>query len=196
MGKYVTCYCGNNNQALISLVDKLIEKNFGWLPQMYYDDFYSIASKVVWDCERQYEKSKKTQFKTFLTGCLTRKFKSQITYMNREKRKCRDCNGNLLLDISMNIVDEESGIEFGDTLVGSSDVFDSIGTAPEEFGVNMQKYLNSLTKQQKDIALLVSKGFTPSDIQKTLGISNERYQTQWNKMTTLRKTACLCEERK
>ena len=59
MGKYVTCYCGNNNQALISLVDRLIEKNFGWLPQMYYDDFYSIASKVVWDCERQYKKSKK-----------------------------------------------------------------------------------------------------------------------------------------
>ena len=67
MGQYVDFYCGNNNKELKKIVDPIIMIHFGWLAQKDYDDFYSIASQVVWDCEKRFneEKIKNKNFKSF-----------------------------------------------------------------------------------------------------------------------------------
>ena len=197
MGKYLEYYCENNNRRLNQLVDKILERHFGWLPQKDYDDMYSIAGQTVWQCEMQFNKQKKTKFKTFLTSCLLKKFKTRITYCNRSKRKLKDKDGNPIQDISLNtIVDEENGVEFSEMLVGDMDVFEQIKSVKDGFGVNTQRYMGRLTNQQQEIALLVSQGYTPLEIQNKLCIDSKRYQSQWDKMTSLRKTACLCKERK
>lgn len=197
MGKYVDYYCKCNNQNLIKVVNRIIEKHFGWLPQKDYDDMYSIAGKVVWDCEKKFDSHKRIKFSTYLTSCLIKKFKSYITYLNRSKRKCKDINGNPLCDVSINsIIDETNGTEMNDVLVGSMDIFEDLTLYEENFGINVQQYFNLLTKQQQDIAMLISQGYKPQEIMGRLNISKDRYNSQWGKMTSIRKTGCLYKERK
>ena len=196
MGKYVDYYMNNNGEKLYKIVNAIIQKNFGWIPQKDYDDFYSIAGQVVWNCEQHYNKNS-SKFSTYLTSCLLRKFKSRITYSNRDKRKLKDVNGNPIPDISINaIADEENGTKIEEILVVYMDDFNDTVPIRERFGADVQQYISRLTKQQQEIALLIAQGYTPIEIQDELGLSGERYQEQWNKMTSLRKTAILCKERK
>lgn len=168
MGKYVDYWmaCGRLN----NLTYKIIQNSFGWLPQKDYDDFYSIATKVLWDCERKYSHSKKTEFKTYLIGCLNRKFKSQITYMNRKKRN----SGTLDLSLEQLINDED------DTTVGD------MVSSNEEAAISkeMEHYLDCLTDKQRKIATLIMEGFDAQTIQQKLHISKEKYNKQWDKMTS------------
>lgn len=80
---------GNNGSTsrIEMVVDKIIKQSFPWISEKDYDDFYSIAAQVVWDCENKYDKSKNNNFHNFLVNCLSRKIKTRITYLNREKRK-------------------------------------------------------------------------------------------------------------
>lgn len=196
MGKYVNYYLENNARRLQGLTDRIIIKNFGWLPQMHYDDLMSIATVVVWDCEERYNKKKNTKFSTFLTGCLIRKFKSYITYLNRDKRTQKDDNGNPVADYSINqVIDEEKGVQICEILPdGNEDVFLKALTINDCFSDKMQIYIQSLTNQQRQIALLVADGYSPSEIEKMLEISHQRYHEQWGKMTSIKKTKVLCDE--
>ena len=51
MGQYSDFYCKDDNSQLRVIVDTIIRRNFNWLPQCEYDDFYSIAGQTVWYCE-------------------------------------------------------------------------------------------------------------------------------------------------
>ena len=100
MKSWVDFYCGNNNKELKKLVNKILISNFGWVASSEYDDFYSLAAQVIWSCEQNFSNDKNTSFNTYLISCLIRKIKTRITYMNRDKRKQKDIEGNLIADIS------------------------------------------------------------------------------------------------
>ena len=162
MGQYVDYYCKNNNKILNSIVDIIILKKFGWLPQKDYDDFYSIAGQVIWDCERRFDDCKGASFETFLIGCLGRKFKTRITYMNREKRN------NGIPDLSMEkMIDDES-----DTTIS-----DMIAVKPvQDIHFLAQRYIDSLPKMQRRVAELIIEGYDNKSIKNILGLSDKRFK--------------------
>lgn len=181
MGKYVDYYCKNENNRLKKIVDKIIARRFPWILYKDYDDYYSLAMTVVWDCEMKYTKDKGATFETFLIGCLERKIKSRVTYSNRKKRS------NGLSDLSIEkLIDDESNITLEDM----------IATPEEEMlSANVEEYLDSLTKRQMRIATLTMKGYSPEDIQEILHISKKKYKEQWETMTSLNQIMGLCKGR-
>lgn len=181
MGKYVDYYCKNENNRLKKIVEKIIARRFPWMPYKDYDDYYSLAMTVVWDCERRYKKDKGATFETFLIGCLERKIKSRVTYSNRQKRS------NGLSDLSIEkLIDDESNI-----------TLENMIAAPEEevLSANVEEYLDSLTRRQRQIAILTMKGCTPKDIQEILHINKRKYKEQWETMTSLTLLMGLCQGR-
>ena len=191
MGKYLDYYCSNNYKNLINLVDRIMITHFGWVPRKDYDDFYSIAGQVVWNCENKFNNSKNTSFKTYLRSCLIKKVKSRITYYNRHKRKLRDKVGNIIPDISINILtDDENGIELGDILADNTDLTEKM-PIQDQLSENVQIYFSNLTKKQQQIALLIMKGYTPAEIQSVLHISSGKYQEQLDKMTSYKNVSVL-----
>jgi len=77
MGTYLDFYCSDNNRELKKIVNPILMKQFGWIPQKDYDDFYGKMSDVVFDCEKHFssEKIKNKNFKSFLTACIRNKQK-------------------------------------------------------------------------------------------------------------------------
>lgn len=181
MGRYVDYYCKNENSQLKKIVDKIIARRFPWIPYKDYDDYYSLAMMVVWDCEMKFTKDKGATFETFLIGCLERKIKSRVTYSNRQKRS------NGLSDLSIEkLIDDESSLTFEDMIA-----------APEEeaLSTDVEEYLDSLTRRQRRIATLTMKGYTPKDIQEILHINKKKYKEQWETMTSLTQLMGLCQGR-
>lgn len=182
MEKYIDYYMRENNKKLKKITDNLIVKHFGWLPQMYYDDFYSIAGDVLWRCAQNFDGVKGAQFKTYLINCLIRKFKSRVTYMNRKRRN----SGSF--DVSLEkLIDDETGMTVGEMIADK---------APVEISENAQQYLNSLSKTQRRVAEMIMLGFDFSCIKKELHLSDRRFKTILQRMRTREKTIVFDERNK
>ena len=159
MGKYVDYYL--KNDKLKKMVDYIIAKSFGWLPQKDYDDFYSIAGTTVWYCEEHYDPEKNKSFHQYLVDSLHRKFKTQLTKLNRKKR------GGGVANLSLDkFIDENDDVTLGEMLA-AKDVPD--------LDILAQRYHDSLTKKQLQIAELMMQGYRDRDIKVILGMSNEQY---------------------
>ena len=172
-------YCKNNSQKLKQISDVIIGKQFPWLLQMHYDDFYSIADEVLWKCLQWFDDSKNAQFETYLINCLIRKFKSRITYMNRKRRNCG--SSEISLDA---IIDNESGTTIGETIADKP---------PVEISENTQQYLNSLSKTQRRVAEMIMSGFDFFSIKKELNLSDRRFNMVFQRMKAREKTVIFDE---
>ncbi len=183
MGQYVDYYCGNENERLKTIVSHIIKKKFGWLPEGYYDDFYSIAGEVVWKCEKNFDANKCQSFQTYLTSCLQRKIKSRITYINREKR------GGGVYNISLDaLVDDDSDTTLGELIPAQQKQSDVSESA--------QEYLDSLSKKQREVADLLMAGYTPKEIKHILHLSDKRYDMLLQRMRSDEKVGVLLRERR
>lgn len=161
MGKYIDYYCCNNR--LQNMVDHIIKKHFGWIPQKDYDDFYSIAGQAVWYCEKNFDESKGKNFEKYLVDSLYRKIKTQLTYNNRQKRN----NGMSALSL-------EAMIEDGDMclmgIVASEDASELL-----LYSDKMQLYLSRLSKLQKKVLFALADGYSSDEIKNALNISAKEY---------------------
>lgn len=184
MGKYVDFYCKDNNRELKKIVDPIIMKNFGWLAQKDYDDFYSMAANVVWDCEQKFDdqKVKSNNFKSFLSSCIHNKVKTQLTYMHRDKRVYKDCDGNPIYDTSIDMkIDDDDQLCIGDLLQSDFDMdailLENMGSVYSE---DVEEYLNSLSELPRKIAKLIMNGYSIGEIKKDLNLTDRQYQNCWN----------------
>lgn len=176
---YISYYGANNSQRLRQLSDVIINKQFPWLSQMYYDDFYSIAGDVLWKCVKNFDYTKGAQFETYLINCLIRKFKTQITYMNRKRRN----NGGINVSLDA-LIDDESGMTIGETIADKP---------PVEISENTQQYLNNLSKTQRRVAEMIMSGFDFFSIKKELHLSDRRFNTVFQRMKAREKTVIFDE---
>lgn len=174
---YVDFYCKNYNKELKRVVDKILLKKFPWLPQKYYDDFISTAARTVWYCEKRYDETRNNSFEKYLINSLQRKFKSELTHINRKKRKGE--NEDISLDA---YIEKEEKLTIFD-VVATKEVAD---IAPLT-----QRYLDSLTKKQRQIAELMMQGCNDRDIKAMLRMSNEQYEVAILNMKKDKKIAPL-----
>lgn len=179
MGKYIDYYCKDNCKELKRITDSILNRKFGWMPQMNYDDFYSIAGEVLWKCLQNFDDSKGARFETYLINCLIRKFKSRITYMNRKRRNCG--SSEISLDA---IIDDESGATISETIADKP---------PVEISENTQQYLNSLSKTQRQVAEMIMSGFDFYSIKKELHLSDRRFNAVFQRMKAREKTVIFDE---
>lgn len=152
-------YFKNDGKELKKLSDYIINKYFGWLPQKDYDDFYSIAGEVLWNCYEKFDNSKGAQFETYLINCLTRKFKTRVTYMNRQRR-----NGGSQ-DVSLDVLIEEKDTALVNLIASDSTV------EIETYSDKMVAYLKRLSKLQKQILFAIAEGYSNNEIMRVLKIS-------------------------
>lgn len=180
MGRYVDYYYADNR--LINLVNKILKCNYGWILSKDYDDYYSIAGTTLWYCEKHYDESRNNNFNNYLIDSLHRKFKSQITYRNRQKR------GGGLEEISLDQpIDCDEDITVGDLVVGDNGNFEIDG----DYSILTDRYLSSLTSMQRKVAELFMQGCNEREVKDILGLSNDRYKFIVVNMRNDRKLAPL-----
>ncbi|MEY8339477.1 hypothetical protein AALB16_15910 [Lachnospiraceae bacterium 62-35] len=180
MGKYVDFYCKDNNRELKKIVNPIIAKKFGWIPQKDFDDFYSIAGQTVWRCENSFHEKDGISFKDYLIPCINRKIKMLVTYMNRDKRmiKERDEEGNIIyvqaVSIDMPIGDKDD-CTLSEVIEDSFDMDKEIFGDQSECDTKIQMYLNHLSKRQRKIAELLIDAYEAGEIRRILHITEKEY---------------------
>lgn len=177
MGQYVDFYCGNENKELKKIVDPILAVKFGWIPQQEYDDFYSIASMVVWDCEKKFDSTKvKTEkFKSFVSGCIHNKIKTHITYINRDKRMPKDENGNPIHNTSLDAPVGENENDLRNMIASDFSVEDEVDIG-DSYRQCISDYLKNLSPIQYNIARMIMAGFTSSQIKEKLNLTDKQYE--------------------
>lgn len=176
MGQYVDFYCDNENKELKKIVNPILMRRFAWIPKKDYDDFYSIASEVVWDCEQKFDgkKVKTKKFKSFVSTCIHNKVKSLITHMNRDKRMVKDENGNPLHNSSLDApINDEDNATLGDYIDGEFCVEDEVlGDSNER----VECCLDALPNTQRKIIELKMRGISVEEVKQHLNLSNSEYE--------------------
>ncbi len=181
LGKYVEFYCGENNRELKKIVEPVLRNRFPWLAQKDYDDFYSIAAEVVWNCERRFDERRigNREFKSYVSACIRKRIKARLTYMHRQKRILKDGQGNPVYEISMDAPiggKEERCI--AELLPSGLDLDDVVLRRMGFYEERVNRYLAALTKTQREIVKMKMEGISPCDIRRRLGISDKKYEQQ------------------
>lgn len=184
MDQIVNSYYENNAKKLHEMADKILRK-FGGLSDKDKDDFYSLANEVFVDVMKRYDK--KQSFDGFLYSCLSNKFKSEITRLNRKKRQ-GDRNA-LSIDAS---IGEDDSMTIGDTIQSDFNIETILSEKMGEgFSEKTEEYLHSLSDPQQKIAKLIMKGYEAKDIKKMLNLTDEQYRLNWNVMASYEKKRVL-----
>ena len=162
-------YYSDNAKKLHRTVDKILCK-FGGLSGKDRDDFYSLANEVFVDVMKRYDASQ--SFDGFLYSCLSNKFKSEMTRLNRQKRKADRMSISLE---SMNNDDGEYSLL--DFIPSDFDTFDEAVKAQEygQYQDKVQMYISRLSNRQISILNFLIDGYKPCEIKNMLGISSREY---------------------
>lgn len=165
----LNAYYANNAKKLHKTVDRILCK-FGGLSDKDRDDFYSLANEVFVDVMKRYDSSQ--SFDGFLYSCLANKIKSEMTRLNRQKRKADRMS--ISLD-SMNNDDEECNLL--DFIASDFDTFDEAVKAQEygQYQDKVQMYISRLSNRQISILNLLIDGYKSNEVQKMLEISSREY---------------------
>jgi DNA-directed RNA polymerase specialized sigma24 family protein len=159
-------YYANEASELKKVVNLTIKQVCPGIPTMYFDEFMSVANKVMFDIYQTYDPDK-AEFRTFLISCLQKKFKSLLDKLNSKK------NGGGEATISID--DENNSLE--ETLPGNSNTErEAIGGMCSDYSEKVERFINSLTKQSRIIAEDVANGLSRKEIQEIRNITNKQYE--------------------
>lgn len=174
--KIVDYYCKDNMRQLKKVCIPLItNKN---VAQMEYDDLYSDALNVLIESVKDY-KGDKSKFSTYLIGNIKRSFYDWTRDRLRWKR-CNletDENGKVKKDGSglpipiKNIpldAPNDDGIDWSEKIVVEEN-------NNNEYSSGFIKYMNSLSKREKEIAKLIMQGYQLNEIQDILHIPEKKF---------------------
>lgn len=196
-------YCRDNMRQLKRICDPIIRSHN--LPNMYYEDLYTIAVDTIGKSLFTYDETK-SQFETYLVGNLKRKFNSWI------RDNTRGCRCNVLRDENGKIVKDENGInivisnisfdvpsedeidlkekidsKFNIENVKSKDIF-SIEDSFDDFCPKMKNYIRGLSKMQIRILEYLQNGYIEEEIVYKLNITIKTYRDCLNGIKSERNT--------
>lgn len=167
MNPIVTSYFQNNAKKLNNMVDKILYKLH--FIDIDKNDFYSLANEVFMYTVRDYEPPK--SFDGFLYSCLYKKFCSEMTRRNREKRKA----DRMSISIDTPVGDDKN-FTIGDMIIDDFTIEKEVFEKDEEgYSKQMLQYLNRLSTLQKEVLRLNIAGYLPGEIKEELHISEKQY---------------------
>ena len=197
-------YAGNNMKYLKKLCNPIIAKKN--LPEMFHDDLYSDAQKVLLESVHTYKKETKVPFEKYLQGNIAKSFWEWSRNSRRQKRcnyqygsdgkPLKDENGDSIIipDVSLDMPNED-GTDNAEKIPDKYDIFsdafmDDISNCNE----NIENYLNSLGKTERQIASLIATGYSPDEIKNELNLSDKQYRDYLSGMKSYDKKKFLIRE--
>lgn len=196
----VDLYFQNDGKKLYRMIDKvLIRLKFN----VVRSDFYSLGNEIFLDALCRYDE--KQDFNGFLYSCLDKKFKTEMTRRNRDKRCTKieveeeDENGKIITkkevvpDVCINApIGDKENSTYEDLIADKSTIEKKIFEENEEgYSSEMQKYLGRLSELQKEVLRLISIGFMPSEILEELHINQKMYEDCYNAIHSYRNISLL-----
>lgn len=169
------------------------------LPKSDYDDLYSNAGKTLVESARSFDENKEAEFKTYLTNNITNSFKQwyRDNYLRAKRSNLQMENGKIKL------VEDENGkkqpviikgISFDAPTIGEDETplaekLGSSTTIESEIALfngdeNVEEFMNSLSKLQKDILLMRMNDYSVEETIEKLNISSKEYSKE---MKSIRK---------
>lgn len=184
METIINSYYKNNAQRLHQIVDKIIFKLKFYVIDK--DDFYSLANEVFIDVLNRYDETK--DFDGFLYSCLVRKFKTEMTRRNRQKRQA----DRMSISWDTPIGDDEGASTLKDVVPDNKTIESEVFEEKEEgYSEKMTRYLGRLSDLQKEVLRLISIGFTPCEIIEDLHINQKMYQDCYDAIHSYRNVEVL-----
>lgn len=176
-------YCGNEMRKLVQMCYPIMIK-IGGISECDYDDFYSIANAVVWTAAKSFDEEQNDNFDAFLRNCIERKFRTEMTRRNRDRRVPTSMTDRLDKPMS-----NDSTVTFGETLKSNFNLDEEIDCLMEEDSV--LNYFKRLSPKQKEIATLAMDGYELHEIKEILGIPDKRFAYLLADMRTFDKRMTL-----
>ena len=135
---------------------------------------------LLWNiCCETFDDSKGAQFETYLINCLIKKFKTRITYMNRQRRS----SGSQ--DVSLDALIEEKDTCLLNLIASDEKV------EPETYSDKMIAYLKRLSKLQKQVLYAMSEGYSNDEIKKGLKITSKQLADACSALKSYRNVSLL-----
>ena len=182
MEAIINSYYNNNAQKLHKMIDKII---FRLKFNVDNEDFYSLGNEIFIDVINRYDG--KQQFDGFLYSCLIKKFKTEMTRRNRQKRQA----DKMAVSIETPIGENEN-ITLSDIIADKNTIEKMFFEESEDtYSVEMQKYLSRLSALQREVLRLISIGFAPNEILEELHINQKMYEDCYNAIHAYRNIEIL-----
>lgn len=194
-------YAANDMIKLRQICNPIIQRKD--VPQMEYDDLYSVALDTLMNSVERYDSTKDCSFNTFLTGNIKRRF-YDWTRDNTRLRRCnlqRNRNGKIQKDENNDVViipsisidaPTEDGIDICEKVASEFKIEDQLS---DEFGFStnekIEKYLEKLSSKQKEIAKLIMEGYQSFEIREKLKLAEKRYAAYIKDMSCFEKSIVL-----
>lgn len=165
-------YCCDNMRRLRKICHSKI-KRLTYLSSIDYDDFMSKANETVFLAAKSFNENKNDSFEGFLISCLQRKFYSLLHSKTRIKRRIPQ-DAIVYLDAPINIGTNYT-IHLEDVISSKSDTIEEVLRA--EYGYEkVNRYINSLSKKQGNIARLLLYGYSCCEIMDILSMSKSEFK--------------------
>ena len=182
MEAIINSYYNNNAQKLHKMIDKII---FRLKFNVDNEDFYSLGNEIFIDVINRYDG--KQQFDGFLYSCLIKKFKTEMTRRNRQKRQA----DKMAVSIETPIGENEN-ITLSDIIADKNTIEKMFFDENEDtYSAEMQRYLSRLSILQREVLRLISIGFDPNEILTELHINKKQYEDCYNAIHAYRNTSIL-----
>ena len=167
----VNTYFKNDAKKLNIMIDKILFK-------LKFDvdksDFYSLGNEIFLDVLCRYDGVQ--DFNGFLYSCLTKKFKTEMTRRNRQKRKA----DKMALSLETPIGDEEDGgSTLGDMIASNINIEKEILGDDSDIIMDekIERYLKSLSKIQRKIIEMKMQNVEVQHIKEELGLTDSQYSS-------------------
>lgn len=149
------------------------------------DDFVSLAHEII--VKAMYDYDFIQDFDGYIYSCLEKKFKTEMTRLNRQKRQA----DKLALSLETPIGNEEGGT-LEDIVASKSTIEKDVFEDKEEgYSKEMKQYLGRLSKLQKEVLRLISIGYMPSEILEELHINQKLYNDCYNAIHSYKNISIL-----
>ena len=182
MEAIINSYYNNNAQKLHKMIDKII---FRLKFNVDNEDFYSLGNEIFIDVINRYDG--KQQFDGFLYSCLIKKFKTEMTRRNRQKRQADKMSVSIETPIG-----ENENITLSDIIADKNTIEKMFFEENEDtYSAEMQKYLSRLSVLQREVLRLISIGFDPNEILTELHINKKQYEDCYNAIHAYRNISVL-----
>lgn len=195
-----------NEQCKLKQICNKEMMKFGGLSQKDYDDFYSRAGKEIALAKhnKKYDPSKGKSPLEFFIAIIKRAVWKEMTDRNRGKRQLtieseeKDEKGNIIKKkkyiptISIDSpIDDNSDTAIIDTLQSNFNINNEIFKHIEDYEECINEFMKNLSDMQKDIVLLIMKGYEKNDIKTMLNITDKQYKNCWSVITSYEKKRIL-----
>jgi RNA polymerase sigma factor (sigma-70 family) len=171
MEKILNTYYAKNAKKLHTMVDKILFKLR--FHDVDNEDFYSLANEVFVDVLKRYDG--KQDFDGFLYSCLYRKFCTEMTRRNRQKRQA----DKMALSWETPIGEDDRSSTLGDMIASNIDIEKEILGDDSDIIMDekIERYLKSLSKIQRKIIEMKMQNVEVQHIKEELGLTDNQYSS-------------------